>query len=267
MIDFDKLFEKYLAKWYQENADEMTAEEMENQIPEVYEKWVTSPCVEAGGKSPEQYFEDITDADTLIKMFVDSERDGGAPSLLLARIAMVSECAKGLSEVICSEKDETVVIEAMNLLCEMNESHPLEKYIEFIVTGSHGEGVAELGAEILKEYAPLVKDNIFAVLSTATVEQKEIFADILVETDKDDRIYALLEELFKTSKNIPYIAGLIGKYGDERCVQFLYPALDECNYLEFIEIRSAIENLGGVVDDSYRDFSDDEYYKAIKNLK
>ena len=77
----------------------------------------------------------------------------------------------------------------------------------------------------------------------------------------------ILKELFEKSKNIPYIAGLIGKYGDERCAEFLYPALDNCNYLEFIEIRSAIEALGGVVDDTYRDFTDDEYYKAIKNLK
>ena len=46
----------------------------------------------------------------------------------------------------------------------------------------------------------------------------------------------------------------------------MYPALDDCNYLEFIEIRNAIETMGGVVDDSYRDFSDDEYYKAIKHL-
>ena len=44
-------------------------------------------------------------------------------------------------------------------------------------------------------------------------------------------------------------------------------ALDDSNYLEFMEIRNAIEQLGGVVDDTYRDFTDDPYYKAIKHLK
>ena len=267
MIDFDKLFEEYLAKWYKDHEEEMTAEEMENKIPDIYEEWVTSPCDKIGGKTPEEYFESMTSPTELVSAFLESEKEGGAPSLLLARIAMVPECAKGLSKIIESETDETIVIEAMNLLCEMNEGHPLEKYVEFVASDSAPEGVSELASEILKEYASLVKDNIFAVLDSVSVEKKEVFADVLVEAGKDERTYNLLKELFEKSKNIPYIAGLIGKYGDERCAEYLYPALDNCNYLEFIEIRSAIEALGGVVDDTYRDFTDDEYYKAIKNLK
>ena len=44
----------------------------------------------------------------------------------------------------------------------------------------------------------------------------------------------------------------------------LYRALDTASYADYIEIRNAIESLGGVVDDQLRDFTDDEEYKAIK---
>lgn len=267
MLNFDELFEKHLAKWYAEHADELSADEMEEKIPDVYEEWVTSPCSEIGGVTPEAYFESITAPEELLKLFSESEREGGASSLLLARITMVPECADGLSDIIKSETNEQTLIEAMNLLCEMNGRHPLEKYLEFIMDESAPEGVVELASEILKDYAKLVKDNALSLLSEATDAQKEILADILVDAGKDERTYELLKELFKKGKSIPYIAGLIGRYGDERAAEFLYPALDDCNYLEFIEIRSAIESLGGVVDDTYRDFTDDEYYKAIKNIK
>ena len=73
--------------------------------------------------------------------------------------------------------------------------------------------------------------------------------------------------MFKNGNNVPLYAGFIGKYGDERAMTYLYPALDNCNYVDFTEIRNAIEQLGGTVDDEYRDFSSDPYYKALKNLK
>lgn len=267
MINFDELFEKYLAKWYASHAEELTADEMEDKIPDVYEEWVTSPCKEAGGVTPEEYFEAITEPQALLDAFLESEKEGGACSLLLARITMVQECASGLADIIRKEKDEQTLVEAMNLLSEMNGDHPLDKYVEFVSDATAPESVVELASEILKDNASAVKDAVIDKIAAATDAQKEIYADILVEADKDERTYALLKELFQKGRNIPYIAGLIGKYGDERAAEFLYPALDDSNYLEFIEIRSAIENLGGVVDDTYRDFSDDEYYKAIKNLK
>ena len=97
--------------------------------------------------------------------------------------------------------------------------------------------------------------------------QVRLIAEILVGAEKDERTYALLEDLFKNGNNVSLYAGFIGKYGDERAMEYLYKALDDCNYADFIEIRSAIEDLGGTVDDEFRDFSSDPYYKALKNIK
>lgn len=124
-----------------------------------------------------------------------------------------------------------------------------------------------MAVEILSECADKVKDKLIAGINGADFDTKTLIAEVLIRASKDEKTFALLKELFESGKNTALFAGYLGKYGDERAAAMLYKALDKCNYLEFTEIRNAIEVLGGVVDDEYRDFTDDEYYKAIKNLK
>lgn len=268
MQDFDKLFEEFMSDWLEENKDNYTPDEAEFMLPELYEKWVTTPASELGGISPEQYFESITDAKQLVSAFIESnEGDNNPCSLLIDRIIEVAECEDLIKEIVLNNADPKTVISAMNILQEMGANPPVDRYIFFITTDGVDEGVRELAAEILKERADEIRQTALELIPTANLQVKEILAEILVETEKDERTFDLLKELFLTSDNTPFVAGLIARYGDERCVAYLYPALDDCNYLEFIEIRNAIESLGGVVDDEYRDFSDDEFYKAMKNLK
>ena len=60
-------------------------------------------------------------------------------------------------------------------------------------------------------------------------------------------------------------ASLLGKLGDERALDALNRALDreEINYLDYIEIRDAIEALGGECAHE-RDFNGDPYYETLK---
>lgn len=268
MIDTDKMFEKHLKNWLKNHRDEFTADEAEDMLPELYEQWVTSPLDELGGISPEQYFQNVTDPKELVEAFVDAQKgDGNACSLLLDRITEVAECAPLLEKIVLSNGNPKITIAAMNVLEESGAEQPYTQYADWLTDGNVDDGVRELAAEILKNNAAAVKERLISALGNATAAQKQVIADVLVEAGKDERTFALLKELFLSGDNVPYTAGLLGKYGDERAAEFMYPALDDCNYLEFIEIRNAIEQMGGVVDDSYRDFSDDEYYKAIKHLK
>ena len=263
MVDFDKLFEEYFRNWYAKNKNNLTPDEAENSLPEVYEEWVTTPCAELDGQSPEQFLLAITD----VKVLIDAFSEGNDSSLLLDRMMDMPECVPYLIDLINKNESAVVTVSAMDLLEEMNAQHPFETYVKMLADENADDAIREKCAEILKQYASLVKDNLFPLIEGAGETLKQMIAEILVETDKDERTYNLLRDLFLSGSNVPYAAGLIGKYGDERAAEFLYPALDVCNYLEFIEIRNAIEQMGGVVDDNYRDFSDDEFYKAIKNLK
>lgn len=267
MQDFDKLFEKYLKNWMEEN-EESEPDELEAQIPELYERWATSPLDELGGVSPEGYFNAMSDPRELVDAFISAnEGDNNPCSLLADRIIEVDGCGEYLAALVSRDVQPKVAIAALNLLCESGGETPIDSMIEILLDESADDGLREACADELKERVGDVAERLYAALDAASVPLKEIIADILVEGEKDERTYALLRELFTESDNLPFVAGLIGKYGDERAAEFLYPALDDCNYMEYIEIRNAIEQMGGVVDDTARDFSDDEFYKAIKNLK
>ncbi len=267
MKDFDKLFENYLRNELKENEG-LTPDELEDMIPELYERWATTPNPETDGLSPEEFFARVDDPEKLVGMFVESnEGDSNPCSLLCDRITEVKGCDVYLGKLVDKSVDPKTAIAALNLICESGAEMPTDKMVDIMLDESADEGLREACADELKEEAGKVAEKLYAALPSASLADKEIIADVLVEGEKDERTYELLRELFATSDNLPFVAGLIGKYGDERAAEYLYPALDDCNYMEYIEIRNAIEQMGGVVDDTVRDFSDDEFYKAIKNLK
>lgn len=267
IIDFDALFTQYMQDWYEENREKMTPDEMEEKMPDLYFEWVNMKNEEIGGVSPKEYFDDISNPDELIEMLVDSTENSSPSMLLLDKIAE-SDCAEGLkSLIIKSEYSSQIKMQALNLLVEMSQKPPVEDCIKILADKNTDEGLKELIVEIFAQMANDVKGYMIAMIPYADIPLKACIAEILVNADKDDKTYELLINLFENGNNKSLYAGYLGKYGDIRALTVLYKALDDCNYVEFMEIRNSIEQLGGTVDDEYRDFSDDPYYKALKNLK
>ena len=269
MIDFDKKFQNYFEKWVQDNAGKYTYDEMEDRIPQIYDEWLNVSDEDLCGKSANEYVNQMSAAE-LIGYFVQSyEVDMDPGSVILDRIEEVPECAEPLKALLDSDKSDVIKISAANLLHEMNKSDiAVKPLISWLFSFDESSDLKDVAVEILVDYADEVKEEILSRIDELTdLNTKTLAAEILVNADKDERTYALLCELFESRTNVALHSGYLAKYGDERAAAMLYKALDDCNYLEFTEIRNAIEILGGVVDDDFRDFSEDEYYKAIKNLK
>lgn len=266
MFDFDKSFEEYAIKWYEAHKEELSdADELEDKMPELYEKWCNEPLGALSGLSPRAFFDNI-DAPDLMKLMVSScEGEQNPSSLLLDKITERKACAQGLRDLIRTSGNVKAKTIAVNLLTEMDENHPLDVYANLLCDDSADEGLRESAIEVMCEHADEVADLLYKAIPDADIKQKGMIAEVLVNAKHDDRTLRLLEELFSSGDNIPFYAGLIGKYGDERAAAMLYRALDTCNYLEYVEVKNAIERMGGVVDDT-RDFSEDPYYLAIKNL-
>ena len=266
MLDFDKNFEDYVIKWYDAHRDETeNADALEDKMPELYEQWAHAPMEELSGLSPYTFFRNI-DAPDLIKLMVSScDGEKNPSSLLLDRIAETDGCAVGLADLIRTSQNAKAKTIAANLLTEMGARHPLDVYASLVCDENADEGLRETAIEVMCENADAVSELLYCAIPSATTAQKGMIAEVLVNAKKDDRTLRLLEELFANGDNIPFYAGLMGKYGDERASAMLYRALDSCNYMEYIEIKNAIERMGGVVDDD-RDFTDDPYYRAVKNL-
>ena len=68
-MDFDKLFEGYARQWLETHKDAYESpEEMEAQIPALYDEWAGAPCVALNGLSPRAEFARFTDAAELVGM-------------------------------------------------------------------------------------------------------------------------------------------------------------------------------------------------------
>lgn len=266
MIDFDLMFEQYLIAFYKENSEIYRIEDMEDMLPDVYEKWATSSSEQLGGIAPRMFFENITSASELIDILIGTSSDKQNPcSLLLDRIAEIKECGEGLTKIIIGNFSVKQKMIAINLMKEIDATHPLKEYINWLKDNEEHKSLKELAIEILCENANDSKENIFEVLEGSSDDVLKLTAlEILIRADKDERTFNLLMEMFEKGVDRAVTAVYIGKYGDERSVATLYKALDTCNYMEYIEIKNAIERMGGIVEDT-RDFSDDLYFDKIKN--
>ena len=83
---------------------------------------------------------------------------------------------------------------------------------------------------------------------------------------RDEKIFAILLREFKESgENLPMRASYLASYGDERALPVLIETIDrdDINFLEFQELKYAIEALGGEYTRP-RDFSEDAYYQEIQ---
>ncbi len=268
VIDFDKMFEDYAAQWFKEREGEFDGEEaVEAVMPDVYEAWASSPSGKLGGIAPRAFFDAIEKPDELVAILVGTSEDCNPCSLLLDKIAETPSCAPLLKQII-EKKDAKAKLKLLcvTMLEEMGVECPADAYAEIIADESADEDLREGVIEALKNHAKEVAERLYKMLDGASAELKTVIAEILICADKDERTFKLLTELFANGENIPLCAQYLGAYGDERAAAQLYRALDSCDYAEYIEIKNAMERLGGIVDDS-RDFSADPTYAAVKGLK
>ena len=111
----------------------------------------------------------------------------------------------------------------------------------------------------------IVEEMIEAYRNNGTSDTAKMLLEILSNYPGHDEVYFALISWLYRGDDVSLFAQLIGKYGDDRGCEALQSFLKEYepNYNEFLEIRAAIEELGGEVsEDDTPDFTEDPLYKA-----
>jgi len=272
-INFDHQFELYAADWMKKNAEKYknNMDVIEMMMPDVYMEFLSKPAQWLGGKKPESYFSQYKDAGMLVDLMCQYEEEKvPVPDLLLERISELGKKSEPhLLALFCKEGvNKSAEMTAISLLREIESIAPLGKYIEFIASLSEPDEKGDMCAEALQFMGSCVVAPILAVLDSATDIGREVFADILCNFPGDDRIYELLMERFKTTEDKKALfASYLAKLGDDRALDTLNEAAmaRDINYLDFVEISSAIEALGGDRP-AEREFSGDPYYESLKHV-
>lgn len=121
--------------------------------------------------------------------------------------------------------------------------------------------------EYLLEDCDEIVDDMIAKMYTTDGESGKMLMEVLAEYKGNKAIFMGLTSYLYKGDDVALFAHLIGSYGDEQGIEVLKTFCEEYepNYNEFMEIRNAIEQLGG--DFTLKeDFDDDPLYRYLKGL-
>ena len=130
----------------------------------------------------------------------------------------------------------------------------------------------ELRDNALESLAAMGKEALTQMLQElphANEAGKEALLDVLSNFPGNEQVFQLAMRLFhENPERRALFAGYLGKLGDERALEPLMQAAqdDRVRYLDYIELRNAIEELGGVAPE--REFDDDDPdYAALQGMQ
>lgn len=257
LIDFDGLFDEKLAVYMQENAGKYTEKQWESVIPKLYKQF-GDIYVAAAGNTPKGYYAEMTDGE-LVDCLVRHTAEGVPVSDFLCREIESRGCPEGLIALLKSDSEQLVTL-AVNLAG--SDPKAFEDYFHLLVS-SQNEDIKETVCEQLKAGADAAKEHALALYEKGT--ERELMLEILSRVkERDERVFGILLKEFRTGEELPMHASYLAAYGDERALPVLLEVIDrdDINYLEYQELKYAIEALGGEYTRP-RDFTDDEYFREI----
>ena len=112
-----------------------------------------------------------------------------------------------------------------------------------------------------------VVQPILQELPGANEAGEEALLEVLSHFPGNEQIFRLALKLFRERKDRRALfAGYLAKLGDDRALEDLTEAANAPGlpYLTFIELRNAIESLGGTCPN--REYDDDPEYEALRDL-
>ena len=270
IIDFDAKFTDVLNNWIEKNRSRFRKpDDMENEVPDVYLRWLNTPADWLGGATPGSYFEQFDSAAelcALLKAYINEEVS--VPDPLLDRLEELGDEQELLNLV----KDKAAPMEArmtaIELLRALESTLPMVDYIRWQVERDDDGDLLDNALESLRQMGEAVRKPAKIAFNAADANGKEALLDVLADYPGDEDVFQFALEQFKTTKDKRGLyAGYLAKLDDDRALEHLLDVAegDDVSYSDFIEIRSAIERLGSEA--PVRDWSHDPTYKAFRRLQ
>ena len=266
-IDFDKAFSLFAMQWFRDHGKEYkNYDAMEAAMPDVYARFLDTPADFLAGAKPGEYFNAWDDAKVLIDWMEDYYKQRvPVPDMLLNRITELGESAeKRLFALLQKERTpQEARMTAVSLLDEMESTLPMQLYISWQLNRTPEDELCDAACERLVQMGEEAIDPMMAFLDDANDAGKEALCGVLsyYPDDSGKVLNELLRLICLPDAHVAVLAGYLGRLGDERALETLIDlALEEdLSYLDYIELRSAIEQLGGDAPERAFDEHDPEY--------
>ena len=253
-IDFDGLFDQKLAKYLKENAGKFTEKQWEDKIQLLYQKFGDT-YLKSIGFTPREYYKRMSDKE-LVDTLLAHIKEEVPVSDFLCRELESRDCPEEILPLLeC--KDEQLLMLAVNLA----GANPIAFDAYFaLLKGEADREIKDAVVDQLKVNADAAKARALAFLNEGI--EKELMLEMLSRVrERDETVYEVLLNAFREGEDLPMHASYLAAYGDSRALPVLLERIagEDINFLEFRELKYAIEALGGEYTEE-RDFSDDPYY-------
>ncbi len=270
LIDFDAHFRDFLHAWLEERQDELLdIEQVEAMMPSIYDSFLRTPAPWLEGRTPGSWFEGQTPAWLCALMVNYIRADVPVPDALLMRLEDEGASAEGvLGDVAADETaPEEARMLAVRLLRDMESDALLPLYVAWQARREDRDDLADAALASLEEMGEGAVLPMLAAMGEATDAGREAMLSILSRYPDYEEVYGHLIRLFDaTPERQAVLAAFLGRLGDDRALPLLTERANAqgLRYLDYIELRSAIEALGG--DAPEREFGDDPDQEALRGV-
>ena len=259
LIDFDGLFDEKLAEFMEANKNKYTEKQWEDIIPKLYKKFGDT-YVSKIKCTPKEYYAKMQNAELVECLLGHLKAEIPTPEILCAEIEnrdMPEELFK-----LLHEENTSAISYAINLLGD--DKRAFDEYFAILTQNRADEEIRSDIVDIFKMHADEEKERCLDTYAKGVAAEAMLEILSCVKT-RDERVYEILLSAFLSGEETPMRASYLAKYGDERALPALFEKIEDrtIGFVEFQELKYAIEALGGEYDEP-RDFTDDKDYLAVE---
>ncbi|MBE5775350.1 MAG: hypothetical protein E7337_15720 [Clostridiales bacterium] len=270
IYDFDEKFFEYVRTWIALHPG-MSEKQIEASYNEMMENWLNAPAKWLDGQTPATYFDRYSEPKDLMKLVEEyDKRDIGLPEPLFSRIVSLGEtCAPALIRIAANEdRPESLRASCIGMLRDIGTDAPHDMYVDLVCNSKKENDLSEMAADILAAGDGSDIGLLLDRYDSATEYGQTLILDICRFFPGDERIYEhCMEKLRNRPEQRALYASYLAKLGDPRAVETLVKMMQmtDISYLDYIELRNAVEALGGDAGEE-RTFYGDPDYEAMRNI-
>jgi hypothetical protein len=263
LIDFDGLFDEKLTQYMKESGKKRSPKQWEDAIPKLYKQFGDTYIAKIKC-TPKQYYAKMTEEALAETLAAHLEQDISVPEFLTNELE-----SRGAVETLLPLLGQggKAAEYALNLIGD--DARAFDTYFSILIDENGDEGLKGEIVDMFRQHADEVKARVIEAYQKGI--EKGYMLEILSRvTLGEDAIYQILLEAFQNAdeKELPLCAGYLAAYGDERALPHLYRKIEDksIGFVEFQELKYAIEALGGEYDEE-RDFTADKDYLRVQSAK
>ncbi len=264
MVSLEKLFGNFLSLAVKRFPDKYkTPTSLEEDMPALYEKWKQTPAKSLGGLSPVEYVKELDKKGMLFDYLSELLDAGEDPGDIVTDAVLKNPDALFELPSMCRSGNAAKVAYAAENLTKTEGKEADEVFLEAASNADADKQLRGFAYEYLSVGKERLIDDLLDAANASEGDAKDFLMEILANYHDDGRIYYQLVTMLYRAENVPLYADLLAKYDDPRAIDVLKSFAEEnpeINYQEFLELRYAVEKLGGEWT-AEKDFSNDPLYK------